>query len=308
MKCESIEQNNNKDLTIVVSSCDNYADIWFPYFEIFKHQWPDCPYNIVLNTESKLFTHTGLKIKCFQFYKEGENVPWSDRLIRHLKNIDNEYILFTLDDSFLLSPVKTEEFNKAVEYMEKNRRISSLCFMIRHEKDTKKKRLGPFARTPVNSYFRINCYTALWRRCQLLKVLKEGEDPWEFELKGTERALWDFTEYYGYIKEAIPILDVSFHLRRGYGLFLGKWVWATPELFQRFGIDMDFSIRGLLDKEFCIKFVEDEVKRNTEFDARILGKGDAFKSFIFQAKRRIPVNIRIYLSKIKRSLPIRWKD
>lgn len=55
---------NTSDLTIVVCSCDKYEDLWYPYFEIFKKNWSDCKYPIVLNTESKNYYHDGLHIQC----------------------------------------------------------------------------------------------------------------------------------------------------------------------------------------------------------------------------------------------------
>ena len=121
-------------------------------------------------------------------------------------------------------------------------------------------------------------------------------------MNATERALWDFTEYYRYKQGAEPILDVSFHLRRGYGLIRGKWCWRNPELFEQFRIPMDFSIRGYMDKEECISYVERENISNAEFDKNVMHKDNCIKAFMVQAKRRIPVKQRILLSKIKRAL------
>lgn len=296
------------ELTIIVCSCDKYDDLWYPYFEIFKNQWKDCQYPIVLNTESKSYSHNGLEIKCLQLYKEGIEIAWSDRMIATLQNIDSEFVLVTLDDHFLISTVDVEGFNNALRIIKDNKRISQFSFIERVHENEKTKRIGNFAKIRMNKYFRINLDTAIWRKERLLKCLKPGENAWEFELNGTERALWDFSEYYGYIVKAKPILDVSFHLRRGYGLIRGKWVWKNPELFKLFGIDFNFTKRGYMNYDECIRYVESENKSNAEFDKKVLHKDNIIKAFIFQAKRRIPVNIRLILSKIKRSLPINWGD
>jgi hypothetical protein len=300
----------NNDLTILVCSCDAYEDLWYPYFEIFKNHWPDCPYPLALNTESKSYSHDGLKIKTFEFYTEDEakNVDWSTRMIKTLEAIDTEFVLVTLEDHFLASPVDTKKFEEAFEIIKNHKEITQLSFINRISKDVKTKRIGNFARIPINNYFRVNLDTAIWRRKRMLKTLRAGENAWEYELNATERALWDFHDYYGYQIEKEPILDVSFHLRKGYGLFRGKWVWRNPELFEKFNIPMDFLKRGYMNQEECIAYVENEVRENTEFDKKELHKDNKFKSFLVQAKRRIPVNFRIFLSKIKRSLPIKWKD
>ena len=287
-------------LTIIVCSCDKYEDLWFPYFEIFKNQWKDCKYPIILNTESKTYTHDGLDIKCLNLYKEGEDVPWSDRMIETLKYVDTEYVLITLDDHFLISPVDSAKFEEAFDIIKLHKRISALSFIAHVPANEKTKWRGNFGLWKMNKYFRVNLDTAIWRKKALLRNLKKGENAWEFELNATERALWDFTEYYRYKQNAEPILDISFHLRRGYGLIRGKWCWRNPELFAQFNIPMDFSVRGYMDKEECIGYVEKENKENAEFDIRDIHKDNKFKAFCVQAKRRIPRKIRIGLSKIKR--------
>ncbi len=286
-------------LTIIVCSCDRYDDLWYPYFEIFKNQWKNCKYPIVLNTESKTYAHEGLKIKCLNLYKEGEQVPWSDRMIETLKHIDTEYVLITLDDHFLISPVDNAKFEEAFDIIKKHKRISALSFIAFVPADKKTKWHGNFGLWKMNEFFRINLDTAIWRKKALERNLRKGEDAWEFETKGTERALWDFTEYYRYKQNAEPILDISFHLRRGYGLIRGKWCWHNPELFKQFNIPMDFSIRGYMDYDECIGYVENENGTNAEFNKTVLHKGNRFKAFFVQAKRRIPAKVKIFLSKIK---------
>ena len=295
-------------LTIIVCSCDKYDDLWFPYFEIFKNQWKDCKYPIVLNTESKTYTHDGLQIRCLNLYKEGENVAWSDRMIETLKHIDTEYVLITLDDHFLISPVDSDKFESAFDIIKSHRRISALSFIAFVPANEKTKWRGNFGLWKMNKYFRINLDTAIWRKKALVRNLRKGENAWEFELNATERALWDFTEYYRYKQNAEPILDISFHLRKGYGLIRGKWCWRNPELFSKFNIPMDFNKRGYMDKEECIGYVERENVSNAEFDNKVMRKDNKFKAFLAQAKRRIPVNFRIFLSKIKRLFVRKSKD
>lgn len=293
-----------KDLTIIVCSCDKYDDLWYPYFEIFKNQWRGCKYPIILNTETKKYSHEGLEIKCLQLYKpeEAPNISWSERMIETLKYVDTEYVLVTLDDHFLISPVDSEKFEAALNIMKTHKRISALSFIAYVPPNKKTKWIDNFGRWSMNDYFRVNLDTAIWRKKALLRNLKPGENAWEFELNATERALWDFTEYYRYKQGAEPILDVSFHLRRGYGLIRGKWCWRNPELFEQFRIPMDFSIRGYMDKEECISYVERENISNAEFDKNVMHKDNCIKAFMVQAKRRIPVKQRILLSKIKRAL------
>ena len=42
-------------LTVFVSSRDDYEDCWVPFFTLLKKYWPDCRLPIVLNTQQKHF-------------------------------------------------------------------------------------------------------------------------------------------------------------------------------------------------------------------------------------------------------------
>ncbi len=62
VKEQSVLELNKDRLTIVVNSCDAYADVWDLFFEAMRVQWPQCPYNIVLNTEKKDYSYKDMPI------------------------------------------------------------------------------------------------------------------------------------------------------------------------------------------------------------------------------------------------------
>lgn len=41
-----MDSHHINDVTVLVNSCDAYEDLWFPYFEFFRLNWPDCPYKL----------------------------------------------------------------------------------------------------------------------------------------------------------------------------------------------------------------------------------------------------------------------
>ena len=142
------------DLTIVVCSCDKYEDLWYPYFEIFKRNWSDCKYPIVLNTESKKYFHEGLNIKCpNNFFEE---VSWSERMKNTLEHIETEYVLITCDDHFIISPVNTREFENAFSILKKNKRITTFSFVPHISPEEKTKWIGNFGLWKMNKSFRVN--------------------------------------------------------------------------------------------------------------------------------------------------------
>ena len=80
-------------VSILVNSCDLYESVWDPFFKLLAIQWPDCPYDMYLNTEHKEYACDFLNVKTVC---TGDDVPWSVRIKRALAEIDSEYILFFL--------------------------------------------------------------------------------------------------------------------------------------------------------------------------------------------------------------------
>ena len=60
----------NQKLTVLVNSCDSYSDLWNTFFDVLRLQWHDCPYEIILNTETKNYSYNGFNIKTLSLYKD----------------------------------------------------------------------------------------------------------------------------------------------------------------------------------------------------------------------------------------------
>ena len=123
------------------------------------------------------------------------------------------------------------------------------------------------------------------------KLLRDGEDIWQFEVRGTERALWDFSEYYKYKIGVDCIINAPYHQRNGYGVVKGKWCWRMPELFAQYEIEVDFSIRGIMTREECIANVERDNSGDEEYYRYL--KQHPFENLLISVKKRIPVRQRI---------------
>ena len=51
-------------VTLLVNSCDAYADLWQPFFTLLKRYFVPLPAEILLNTETKDFAFDGLNLRC----------------------------------------------------------------------------------------------------------------------------------------------------------------------------------------------------------------------------------------------------
>ena len=51
-------------VTLLVPSCDRYADLWPPFFALLRRQWPDCPFPVVVGSNHRPCTETGVGSVC----------------------------------------------------------------------------------------------------------------------------------------------------------------------------------------------------------------------------------------------------
>lgn len=241
---------NNKLCSILVTSCDSYDDAWEPFFKLLNIMWSECDMPIYLNTETKTFDSGYLEVKALHpgslTDNKGKPISWSNRLKQAVEKIDSKYILFFLEDFFLMSPVRIDVVNKSIEYMESNKNIGIIDFYREpHEKEFV---LDEFSYVDNNYDYAVNAMAAIWRKDFLLQILRD-ENPWDFEFFATRR--WKKTDYriLTHREEFEPVFDYKIKPALGYGIFQGKWLRKNPELFEKYGIEVDFEKRGFVDPQ-----------------------------------------------------------
>ena len=241
---------SDKQLTILLTSCDKYSDAWAPFFCLLKKYWPTCNYPIVLNSETKEFHSDDFQIHTFC---GGKNIAWSKRLKRCLKTIQSEYVLLCLEDYFLQAPVDLDVFNAALQTMNENTNIGVIQFAIdiptRYDNSIQINRY--FSPVPkgqdVKFNGRIYCVLSLYRTKYLNKLLIASESPWEFEVYGSLRSEYYKEEVYRENDNHPRCFTYYIEPKYGYAISRGKWLPKNKELFEENGIEVDFSNLGMLD-------------------------------------------------------------
>lgn len=228
-------------LTIVISSCDDYSDIWSPFFTLLKRYWDPIEYPIVFNTETKKATANGLNIRTINSDKDWS---WSKRLRNVISQIDSQYVLLILDDFFLYDNVEGQKIEHCVSWMSRDRRIANITFFKTGIDGIAKKSHPGFALKRRKSLYKVNAVAGIWRKSKLLKYLKDDENAWQFEQNGTERSWRSFDKFYYLSDDDAKIIPYDF---TKYGLFGGKWLEPTVGLFKKEKITMGFSARGIYE-------------------------------------------------------------
>lgn len=227
---------DNLPCTVLVASCDKYADILEPFSILWKKYWPDCPFQTVLVTERE---PAKVKDLCFQrVIAMGEGGCWCGRLVGALRQIDTPYILMLCDDYFLRSPVPTSQILRRLEQMRQFQALNlrmipnpqpTKCFredlqLMEYEKDTA---------------YCIATQAGFWDRSFLMALASRADSIWEFERFGSFACGDETRPLLCTKRREFPFVDA---------IHKGNWEPFGVSLCQENGIDIDFSKRGLPSK------------------------------------------------------------
>ena len=286
------------DVTILVSSCDKYEDAWEPFFRLLKIQWNDCPYDIVLSTETKQYKCDFWNVRTINSPSQ-KVLSWSSRLKYTLEQIDTEYVLFFLEDFFLLEKVRDDIFYKALELIKSDERIGLISFNKRRfnshfPETTYYENCFKELRSNVNG--RTNVLVGLWRKEYYLKLICGEENPWEYEKNSNIRS-----KFAGYkiLTQDYNCSPATFRYcmnpADGYGITQGKWLSKNRELFESHGVlNVNYENLGVIEEKITYEDIQDNSIQN--------GKNRLVQQKQLLKQEKLYVRFKEYLYMLYKSL------
>lgn len=219
------------NIALLISTYDDSEDLWRPLEQTYLRYWNDINFPIYLTTNYKVFTSD-----LFESLTIGDELSWSDNLIKSLNKIKQNYVLLTFDDLFLTSQVDNllllslvdravqEDFNYVQFYrsISKGRRLDNLIF----------KKLN-------KTKYKNSTIWSLWKKEVLLNLLEEQESAWDFERKGNLRS-FKYDNFYSTRRNVIPFIN---------GIVKGVWNPLAKNKLKRLGFSIceDRGVLGPLD-------------------------------------------------------------
>ncbi len=214
-----------KACAVLVVSCDNYSDVWQPFFELFKRFWGNCPYPVYLLTN-----HLRPNIDNVTIVNVGDDISWSDNLLTGLKQIKEEYVFLFLEDLMLEGSVDSAKVKEVFDWT-----IENQINYVRLNPSTKpdvqyNSTVGIVSKGTI---YRASVVVCLWKKSLLSALLKKGENAWEFEKYGSIRSD-EHDGFYSTYQDYFPIINSII-----------KRVWETSAVskLKSLGVKLDFSKR-----------------------------------------------------------------
>ena len=205
----------NNSIPLIVSSCDQYCDLWQSFFSLVKKYWTGFDRKVYLCTQSKTFKYGGLDINCP--LRMPLDSTWSARLLALLEQINDEFVLFMLDDFWLKTQIDVDRLMRYEKIMMDDSNIGFICLI--HQ-------LEPSVGNPVSSYYpdlivygqntpyRVTTQAGLWRKDYLRSLLRKYESAWWFEMFGSKRSRKSSYKSY-VVKDSVFSYDDGGVLLRG---------------------------------------------------------------------------------------------
>ena len=242
-----MKEENIYNFAILVNTCDLYEDAWKPFFTLLHIQWPNCPKKIYLNTETKYYKDEYFDIECIN---SNTKISWSDRFILAVNKIQSSNILFFLEDAFLLSPVNEKILISALNAINDNKlNVGAIRFIPHPSPKAYEEEIlyNYFSKLPLESSLRNSTIVSLTRKDYLLKLLRKNENPWEYEKYGSIRSRRYSEKILIQRSEEKLAFDFEYQIKYGYGISRKKWLKNNKILFEKFGIECNFSNLGWYD-------------------------------------------------------------
>ena len=219
----------NREVTVLVNSCDRYSDLWEPFARLWRKYWPDCPFETVLVTETDLgqggFDRT---VAC------GVGLNWCEMLALALGTIATPYVIMLMNDYYLIGPVDTSgvlsRLGQIKQFNAASLRLNPLPPGRIPWRDT------DLLEMPKNVAYCVTCQTSIWNRDFLLGLAKRNKSAWEFERYGSFEVGDEPRPLLVTPTKEFPFIDA---VHKGYWENFGVKCLADN------GIEYDFSKRGL---------------------------------------------------------------
>lgn len=228
------------DLTIVVNTCDAYHDVLGIFFYALQDFWPDCPYAVIINTETLTYSHPA---RVHHHTSPGGSDDWGARLLSTMSSIDSEYVMMVYDDFILDAPVSNQRVAQAVALLRAHAHAvvvylvdTALPLKIT---DTDE----PFVVLKDRVDYQLNSAPAIWRKQALMDYTNAGDTPWAWEVFGSYRSWGDGHTFYSINPKESDVYPYD-HSKGG-AIYRGKWVREVVEkVAEKYPLTINWSQRG----------------------------------------------------------------
>ncbi len=179
-----------------------------------------------------------------------------------LEKAKNDIVLVLVEDFFLRSTINKKIFDDYISLMIKTDKIDHIRLLSPLKKlKLKESEFDKLDQMEINTDLRFTYLPGLWKKKVLLNYVKDYESPFMSERFGNIRSKIYKDGFYIVSNDYIAQHGQFYDCEQSGVIFKGKWArWIVP-FFDKEGIDIDYSIRGFVTKEY-----RKETRKNSKLE------------------------------------------
>jgi hypothetical protein len=216
-------------LPVLVISCDRYADLWRPFFDVFWRRWPDCAGPVYLGANFQAFDDPRVRT-----VRVGHDVTWAASARTMLDHIDAPYLVVMLEDFLLMHRVDNARIERLAD-VAVTEELGCLRLYSIFPPETALPRYPELAAFAPGGNWRITAQAAIWRVETLRRLLVPGFSAWDFELLGSRLSDYLPDRIWG-VRQPALVYD--------HAVEKGRWTPHGLEICRAAGVVPDLSRRG----------------------------------------------------------------
>lgn len=125
---------------------------------------------------------------------QNSGAEWAPNLLKFFSSVEEEFIIFGLDDFLITRSINYEIFNNGFEYMKSHPEVVRYELGEGHSWHPSKTTLVQWPSYRIYKYdqtslYRISTQFSIWRTSYFVESLTGRTDPWNFELEGSRIAM-----------------------------------------------------------------------------------------------------------------------
>lgn len=235
---------DNKNIAILLNTCDKYSDIWENFFYMLNKNFPLAKsLNIYINSESIDYINDDLRI--FNIHPDNQSISWSTRLKECVSKIGEDFIISVPEEVILESKVDMVRFNEALEIFRDNKNCAAVQ-LVKIPGFKIADKYSNFVRREYDYRNLISQQAAIWSREKYFNYINNNESPWEFETLSSARGTFSNDVFYCVSDQVDQVFDYN------YGMLVYRGYWAKEELLRlekSLGLKFNLNAREILDIE-----------------------------------------------------------
>lgn len=223
------------NMSILVLSFDGYSDVWDLFFQAKSRYWTQCAYKTRLVSNFKIYPNVDT-------IHVGEEICWSDRVLKALDKVEEQFVLLLLEDYLIASNVCESLIDDAVCFMEQHNADYLRVVTIPRSRHNHLEGNSNYVQIYKCDEYGINLQASIWRTSFLRESVKRFPgSPWDFEIGFLSESLdadkMPIPHCYASTKDLIDLRN---------GILKGKWFSTSVNYFVKQGFVFDWKARGRL--------------------------------------------------------------